>query len=406
MRRTLVTFLSALLLIGAANAQAPQLGGRAYTTFGVSVDGTLPVASAGLLLRLQGEVGSGFYPDAAYSASLLAEYDAASGQATFQLDEASATVYLGNYELSAGKQRRFWGSTDGINPVDILNPRDMTFPPENEKLAVPMVHAGVYADDVRLEVAVVPLFTASRLPGEQWRTSAAPVLPPGVQLVGVLPPQVHAPAAEIGNVQFGVRGTLQLDSFDVSGTYFRGFRHQPTHSARLEPAGAPGQFRLQPVLNYDRIHLLGVDFSGVVGDVVLRGEAAYQISDDHDGTDPAVGNHSLQAVFGGEYLIPSGPRVVLQGVLDYVAADPGGEAETKIKAMTAMTYQADARTNLELGWLQSMDGSGLVMPGVTYAFADGVVGQAKAYVFYGADGSEFGDWRSNSQLRLSVAYSF
>lgn len=406
MRRTLLHLLALAALFGTAAAQGPQISGRAFSTFGVSVDGRLPVAEAGLLVRLKGEVGSGFYPDAAYSAAILAAYDATTGHVRFELDEASVTVYLGNYELSAGKQRRFWGSTDGVNPVDVLNPRDLSFPPENEKLAVPMLHAGVYVEDVRIELALVPLFTPSRLPGADWRPAFAPTLPPGVEVVGVLPPEVHQPTAELSNVQFGVRSTLELGAFDVSGTYFYGFRPLPTQSARLEPTGTPGQFRLQPVLTYDRMHLLGVDFSGVVGSVVLRGEAAYQITGDADGSDPAVGNHALQAVLGGEYLIPRGPRVVLQGVFDYLAPDQGDDALTTIKAMTAMSYQVDARTNLDLAWMQSLDGSGLIAPGATYSFADGVVGEAKAYVFYGADGSEFGGWRDNSQVRVSLAYSF
>ncbi len=401
-----VTVLFTSLLLGLAAAKAPDMSGRAEVTFGVAVDGALPVAAADLALTLKGEVGSGYFPDAAYRATVVAGYDAATGAATVALDEAYATIYLGKVELTAGKMRRFWGSTDGVNPVDVLNPRDLSFPPDGEKLAVPLVHAGVYADDVKVEFAVVPLFTPAILPGAAWRPALTPRLPPGMTVVGVDAPEVNRPAAELGNIQFGVRGTLDLGQFDVSATYFHGFRSQPTQSARLEPTGTPGQVRLQPVLNYDRIELLGLDFSGTVGDVVLRGEAAYQITADPDGTDPATGNHALQAVLGGEYLIPGGPRTVVQAIFDYTAPDAGEAADTAYKLMLAMMYQPNTRTQLDLGWIQSLDGSGLLMPAVGYSFADGVTGEAKAYVFYGGDGSEFGDWRENSQLRVSVAYAF
>ena len=398
--------LVAALALGLAAAQGPQLSGRTEAVFGVAVDGSLPVASAELELRLDGEVGSGFFPDAAYAASVRAGHDAATGATWLELDEAHATLFLTDVDITVGKQRRSWGSTDGVNPVDVLNPRDLTFPPGNEKIAVPMLYGAVHAGDARVQLAVVPTFTASRLPGEAWRAPLAPALPPGVTLVGVLPPEVHEPAADIGNVQFGARATLAAGAFDVSATYFNGYRTEPTASAKLLPAGAPGQFRLQPVLDYDRMQLLGLDFSGAIGPVVVRGEAAYEFTSDPEGTDPEVGNHSLQAVLGGEYAIPSGPRVVLQGIFDYTAPDAGEDPDLAFKVMTVMTYQAGARTNLDLAWMQSLDGSGLAMPGVTYTFADGVVGEAKAYVFYGADGSEFGDWKDNSQLRVSVAYSF
>jgi len=34
------------------------------------------------------------------------------------------------------------------------------------------------------------------------------------------------------------------------------------------------------------------------------------------------------------------------------------------------------------------------------------VGTASAYVFYGGDGTEFGGWRENSQLRVGLNYAF
>src|SRR5690606_23491368 len=123
------------------------------------------------------------------------------------------------------------------------------------------------------------------------------------------------------------------------------------------------------------------------------------ITADPNGTDPTIGNHSLQAVLGGEYLIPGGPRTVVQGIFDYTAPDAGEAATMAYKLMLAMMYQPSTRTQFDLGWIQSLDGSGLLMPAVSYSFADGVTGEAKAYVFYGGDGSEFGDWRENGQLR-------
>src|SRR5690606_29810224 len=101
-----------------------------------------------------------------------------------------------------------------------------------------------------------------------------------------------------------------------------------------------------------------------------------------------------------------GPRTVVQAIFDYTAPDAGGDPSYGLKLMSALLYQPGTRTKLDLGWVQSLDGSGLIMPGLTYAFADGVTGEAKAYVFYGGDGSEFGGWRENTQLRVGLAYAF
>ena len=407
MRALIITaFALALSLAGAQGAQGARLSGTAEALFGVAVDATIPTAAVELALTLDGEVGSGLFPDASYSATVVSGYDAATGEMGLALDEALVTVYLGSVELSAGQQRRTWGSTDGVNPVDVLNPSDLTFPPDARKLAVPMLHAAAYADDVTVELALLPVFVPAQRPDARWSQPRLPEPPPGASLVGVLPPEEHLPGAELGNVQFGVRTTIDLQAADVSATYFRGFKSQPTLSARLEPTAAPGEFQVQPVLDYDRVHVLGLDFSTAIGAVVLRGETAYTITDDPAGTDPRIGNHSVQAVLGGEYLVPGGPRTVVQAIIDHTAPDQGAETEVALKVMTALHYQPGARTNVELGWVQSLDGSGLVMPRLSYAFADGVTGEAKAYIFYGGDGSEFGDWRDNSQLRLGLAYAF
>lgn len=403
MRR--LTLLLLALVASLASSQSVQLAGHAAATFGVAVGGTLPVAAAEVALTLSGEVGSGFFPDASYSASIVAGYDAASGSSTLELDEARVTAYLGELELSAGKLRRAWGSTDGVNPVDVLNPHDMSFPPEQGKVAVPMLHGVYYADGVSIELALLPVFVPSTLPGPAWRPTFSPDLPQGVTVVGVLPAEERRPAAELNNVQFGVRASMQLSRFDVSATYFRGFRSEPTMSARLEPAGAPGQMLLQPILSYDRVNVLGLDFSGVIGDVVLRGEAAYTIAET-PGDAAATGSDSLQAVLGGEYLIPGGPRTVLQAIYDYSAPTQVSDSSSSLKFMTALLYEPTNRTQVEVGWVQSLDGSGLFKPSLTYSFADGVRGEAVGYVFYGGAGTEFGDFRENSQLRLSLVYDF
>ena len=407
--RRLIWFLVAALAANAfALAQANvTLGGAVSAHFGVAVDGGLPVAAAQLEFDAKGETGSGLFPDASFDASLLARYDAAAGTSDVRLGDAYATLYLGDLELSVGQQTVSWGTTIGINPVDVVNPRDRSFPPESDKLSVPMVHASYYAGDIAtVEAALVPVFVPSIPPGSAWQPPQPSPGPAGARIVGRLPTRQVLPAVELGNVQFGVRATVKLDALDVSGTYFHGFRSLPTVQATLEPGSQAGTYLLQPVARYDRVDVVGVDASAVVQDVVLRGEAAYTFTADPNGIDPAIGNPSWQAVFGGEYAFPSGPRAIVQGVLDVHEPDAGGDPAARFKTMTMLSYQADARTQIDVGWLQDLDGSGSLQPKLSYTFADGVVGHADGYVFYGADGTEFGGWRGDTQVRLGLTYSF
>lgn len=423
--RVLATLL-ALLLAGAALAQVDfDLGGELSADFGVAVDGYIPVAAAGLTLNLSGEVGSGFFPDAVFFAELSAEYDAADTDSPFEvrLGRAYATAYLGPIDLSAGNQVVSWGSADVLSPVDVINPRDLSYPiadPASQKIATPMIRAVAHAPgDVTVDVVLVPVFVASEIPGARWQPGLD--LPPGVIIVGVADPVVARPAVEVANVQFGVRATLDLNvggGADVSAMYYRGFRHLPSVAYVPVPTAEPGQFVIQPILAYDPIQVLGLDFSAVVGQFVLRGEAAYTITGEPatlpGGVPAPVGTDTVEAVLGIETIVPGGPFVSLQGIYQHAAAGaaspmggPGAPATNRFSTAAVATYEPNNRMGLDFAWLHSWsDGSGALRPSLSYTFADGLIGTAEAAVFYGAAGSEYGAWRDNSQFRVSVAYAF
>lgn len=44
-----------------------------------------------------------------------------------------AKLFLDDFDLGVGNQIVAWGSTDGFNPVDVINPRDLSFPFASEK---------------------------------------------------------------------------------------------------------------------------------------------------------------------------------------------------------------------------------------------------------------------------------
>lgn len=413
--------LLALFVAGATLAQVNyDLGGELSADFGVAVDGYIPVAAAGLTLRLSGEVGSGFFPDAIFMAELSAEYDAADTASPFEvrLGRAYATAYLGPIDLSAGNQIVSWGSADVLSPVDVINPRDLSYPvgdPASKKLATPMLRAVAHAPgDVTVDVVLVPVFVASEIPGARWQPAAQLPLPPGVTVVGVADPVVARPAVEVANVQFGVRATLDLNvggGADVSAMYYRGFRHLPSVAYVPVPTEVAGQFVVQPILAYDPIQVLGLDFSAVVGQFVLRGEAAYTFTGEPatlpDGMPAPVGTDTLEAVLGVETIVPGGPFVSLQGIYQHAAAGATTPASDRFSTAAVATYEPNNRMGLDFAWLHSWsDGSGALRPSLSYTFADGLVGTAEAAVFYGAAGSEYGAWRDNSQFRASVAFSF
>ncbi|MDZ7802292.1 MAG: DUF1302 family protein [Trueperaceae bacterium] len=412
MRRALIV-LATMALIPFAFAQLrTDLSGRLEARFGAESTGELTASGAEARLALDGEVGSEFYPSADFRAELRAEADAATDTAYVAVDELWSRAFLGDVEVTAGNQRRFWGSTDGVNPVDRLNPRDLSVPPEEEKLAVPMVHLRAWLEgDVNVEAALVPVFTASTPPGEGWRDAFTPTPPPGVTITEVRPLREEPPEPSVENLQFGARAQWRPSGFDVALSWLHVFRDTPTRSVEIEPTGVPGEVIAQPVARYDRIDVVGLDGSVALGDVVLRGEAAYLFTRDPDGRDPAVGNPSFQVVAAAETPVPDGPRLIVQAILDGERenASPSGELggiELSWRAMLIASYALNARTDMEAAWVHDFDGSGMVRPSVSYTVADGVTGALEGMVAYGGDDTRFGGWRERSAATASLRVDF
>jgi len=413
--RSILLLLLIFLTTGLASAQGGfRLGGEVSTEFAAAVDGEIPAAAACLKLRATGDVGSGFFPDASFEADVYGCYDTAAGTGEVRLGRAFATLYLGDVDLIVGQHVVFWGSADAFNSVDVINPRDLSNPlagAAEQKLPVPLLRAVVHTDeDITLDLVLLPVFRPSILPGERWQPEQQLTPPPGVTIVGQAQPVNNLPEAELSNLQYGARVTFPIDAFsggDLSLSYFHGIRGTPTVTANLLPTETPGEVRLQPVLDYDTFDLVGVDFSVAVAPTVIRGEAAYTMTRDPDGTDPSIGNHSLSATLGAEYTFPGGVFTSLQGMVDYLAGDDGEAGDLDFSALLASSYQVNSRVSLEGAWLHNLsDGSGLVSPNLSYQFADGVTGNVGALVLYGSEDSGLGAFRSNSQLTVSLAYSF
>lgn len=406
-----------------ASAQEIDVGGELGTTAGVRFDADNTILSlTELELDVSGEVGLGVFPDASFVTTLYSGYDATNLDNTrVELGEAYATLFLGDLDLSVGQQTVAWGSADGFNPVDVINPRDLSRGlVAAEKLPVPIIRAVYNAPGgVKVDAVVVPAFRPSRLPALTLPAPGQPVpgqpaqppeLPPGATLP---PPDDRRAASTPENIQAGLRATLPLDVLgggDVSATYVHGIATEPTFSVGAAPVapqqGPPGG-AAPPVLTYTEYDLFGLDFSLAALGTVFHGEAAYTLTADHDGTDPAVDNHSFQGVFGGEYTFSGGLTTSLQGIVDYLAADSGSEVAWDFSTALVLRYEVNTRTNLEALWLQNItDGSGVVAPEISYTFTDSVTGELGAGVLYGADDTQFGALRDTSQLTLGLSYAF
>lgn len=410
MRASLRLALSlAVLSVGIAFAQADvALSGELEADFGVApLTGEFSIAGTSFDLSFDSEVGADFFPDAAFRVTLESRYDATLG-ASASLGDAYATLYLGDFDLLVGQQTVAWGSTDFVNPVDVLTPADLSRGAiYARKLPVPMLR-GVYNSPLNLKIDAVllPVFRPSILP----ELSPPMIAPPaGTVVVGQNPPILDVPEAKLENTQFGLRATYNVDLLegaDISANYVYGLSTTPTASVAFLPTEQEGEVIVQPNLRYDRYQLFGVDFSLAALGRVFRGEAAYTLIPNSDGTAANDAGSRLDAVLGAEASFAD-VTLITQGLMNFRTATELSPQLLDFSSTLSALYNLDNRTSLDGTWLQNYsDGSGFASGKLEYAFADGVKGAFRVTAYYGNEGSVWSAFQNLSDLRLGLAYAF
>ena len=168
-----------------------------------------------------------------------------------------------NWEIELGITKVFWGATEFVHLVDIINQTDSVeeFSGE-EKLGQPMFHLTIPHDQGTVEAFFLPWFRERTFPGQKDRFRSEP-------LINVDDP-LYESAAEQSHLDVALRYTHTLGDTDVGLYHFIG-------TAR-DPELVFGGNRYAPILRplYGQISQSGLDLQMVAGDWLLKGEALYQ----------------------------------------------------------------------------------------------------------------------------------
>ncbi|MEM1181541.1 MAG: hypothetical protein AAGM22_24570 [Acidobacteriota bacterium] len=220
------------------------------------------------------------------------------------------------YELDVGLRTVFWGVTESLHLVDIVNQTDLVEDLDGEdKLGQPMVRLGLERDWGYLELFLLPGFRERTFPGVDGRFR--PPIPVDVDDAR------YASSAEDGHVDAALRFSRVLGDVDLGVTYFRGTSREPL----LVPA-AGGSGGARPVPFYPQLDQVGLDLQATLDAWLLKVEAVARWSDPVDDPDPGFGDY-LAAVGGFEYtFFDVGGRGLDVGVLAEYQWDERGDLAT------------------------------------------------------------------------------
>ncbi|MBN1699376.1 MAG: hypothetical protein JW881_17785 [Spirochaetales bacterium] len=230
--------------------------------------------------------------------------------------EMYLSLYLNSLDVTAGYQIVSWGTADGLNPTNNINPKDLSelinmASTDMKDTAIPVnaLRLDFYPTDfLMIEGVFIPLFT-----------------PPGMpDFSSYLPPELSAvtfnfsyPDEEaLASFEAGFRAGFMLPGIDFSLSYLYAWDDLPDVKVNIvqQDLGGGIMFGFPASLDFsfNRVHIIGADFAWPVLDIDFRGEAAFFITDDLAGDDAFVKNPYLQYVLGAGYTFFDNLTVTLQ----------------------------------------------------------------------------------------------
>ncbi len=177
---------------------------------------------------------------------------------------AELLYFNDNLEIMLGVGRVFWGATEFVHLVDIINQTDQVEELDGEeKLGQPMIHLTVPRNWGAVEAFVLPWFRERTFPGENGRLRTP--LPVDTDRA------VYESGAEQSHIDLAFRYTTTMGNTDLGLYYFNGTARDPV---LLLSQNSPSNLSLSPF--YEQIGQTGLDLQMTAGEWLFKGEAYYR----------------------------------------------------------------------------------------------------------------------------------
>jgi len=208
-------------------------------------------------------------------------FDSADSERThFDIRELNYLWPTEDWELRLGVGKVFWGVTEFVHLVDIVNQTDLVENiDEEDKLGQPMVHLSVPRDWGVWDVFLLPYFRERTFPGRKGRLRHAIV-------VDTDHPMYESDDKE-HHVDFAARYSHTVGDWDFGIYHFVGTGREPTLLPGVDTKGRPV---LIPY--YEQINQTGLDLQLVSGQWLWKLESLYRTGQ---------GNGFFASVGGFEY---------------------------------------------------------------------------------------------------------
>ena len=352
--------------------------------------------SIAIALEYYHEWPSGSRAGSSFIFSPFLRIDSADSERThFDIRELNFLLFGDSWELRLGIGKVFWGATEFVHLVDIINQTDLVEDIDGEeKLGQPMVHLSIPRDWGVLDFFLLPYFRERTFPGEKGRLRTP------------VPVDNDNPIFESGDeekhVDFSLRYSQAFGWGDMGIYYFRGTNREPTLVPALDSNN-------QPVILpfYQQIDQVGLDLQLITGNWLWKLESFYRDGQGEDAFYSAVGG--FEYTFFGV----ANSMIDLGFLVEYAYDERNEEATTPFENDLffglRLAVNDAAGSELLAGISQDLDdASSIFSLEASRRLTDRLKVYLEAWVFIGAEPGDYYLYsiRDDDFVRLQLFYYF
>ncbi|MGB4717730.1 MAG: DUF1302 family protein [Bacillota bacterium] len=416
MRRSLVICIIASLLLFSSSltalAAGAVIGGELTQSLGYDFDNEeISAAITDYSIYLE----RGFGMDGKVYLSLKGKYNALDETHEIDLDEAFASAYLKDIDITVGKQAISWGTADGINPTSNINPIGFSLTDSQIKgKPILAAQATYYGDNFDVTGVVVPAFVPLQL-------SDLGSLADNEMIDVIKGLTIPLPANDLSSMEWAVKFGTYLSGYDLQASYFHGWEDIPALVAKLSIDPTTMQPKAELEGKYRRVDVVGLAVAGVLGDFGVWAEGAYVVPEklDLEPSSPlepskmalSPNEPYIQAVIGADHTFDNGIYAQAQYIywgngsltMPY-KTDPTAETKPGHYLSNHLSYSFDMKNSLELISLVNLrDKTAALVPTYTHSLTQATSLKIGVAAFVGTNG-EFSGLPTQVTLQLRTVF--
>jgi hypothetical protein len=299
-----------------------------------------------------------------------------------------------DFELRVGVRKVFWGTTEVLHLVDIINQTDLVENTDTEdKLGQPMANLSFSRDWGTVDLFWLPFFRERSFAGTGGRLRGATIVDENrVQ---------YESAAEEWHSDWAFRYSHTLGDIDLGISQFIGTNRDPT---LLDGTDSNGNAIKIP--RYEQIKQTSLDVSYVVGDWLWKLESLYRTGQGND--DYFAWTGGFEYTFVG--VLESGMDLGLIGewMFDTREEEATTAFENDIATGIRLAVNDASSTEALLGWVQDLDTSArFLFLEASRRFGDNWLLTAELRTFLNQPIEDFlFEQRDDEILQIELAYYF